>query len=88
MPWSHADSARGARGPWDLGRWRELADGRDWGETLTRPDDEQALARFRAWTNHGRPLGSDTFISKLERVLGRRLQPLVVARPSEDEDSP
>jgi len=39
------------------------------------------VARLRRWTLRGCPLGSDSFVSKLERTLGRRLRPLPVGRP-------
>jgi putative transposase len=57
----------------------------DWRETLTQADDERdELIRTRTQT--GRPLGSDTFISKLEKTVGRRLRPLPVGRPRKDKN--
>jgi putative transposase len=56
----------------------------DWRETLTQADaDRDELIRMRTQT--GRPLGSETFISKLETTLGRRLRPLPVGRPKKDK---
>ena len=36
---------------------------------------------MRLRTRTGRPLGSDSFMSKLESTLGRRLRALPVGRP-------
>ena len=52
-----------------------------WREALTRPEDAARVAKLRLWTSRGRPLGSDRFVAKLERLLGRRLRPLPVGRP-------
>lgn len=57
---------------WNSGSWMEmLLEGQD--------EDEEALIRRR--THTGRPLGTDRFVAKLERRLGRRLQALPVGRP-------
>ena len=48
---------------------------------LWQPTDEDLATKLRIWTHRGRPLGSDSFISKLERLVGRRLRPLPVGRP-------
>ena len=53
-------------------QWRkELADGME----------DFELGRLRLNTHTGRPLGSDSFLSKLERLLRRRGRPLPVGRP-------
>jgi len=83
-PWSSAAAHVGKDDPsglLDLGRWPELLGRRDWSAALLRPEDERVLARFRRWTNRGCPLGSKSFLSKLERAVGRRLRPLPVGRP-------
>jgi len=43
------------------------------------------LGRLRLNTYTRRPLGSDSFMSKLEKLLGRRVRPLPVGRPSKDK---
>jgi len=53
----------------------------DWRALLCEPEDELAVHRLRSSTHTGRPLGSDSFVAKLERRLGRRLRPLPVGRP-------
>ncbi len=37
--------------------------------------------KLRNNTHTGRPLGSDGFMSKLEKIFGRRIRPLPVGRP-------
>jgi len=66
----------------DLAEWGK-AIGRvgDWSEYLSEREDPDETARLRRWTRAGCPLGSDSFISKLERTLRRRLRPLPVGRP-------
>jgi len=53
----------------------------DWQESLSRPQDEEVVQRVRSWSYRSGPLGSDSFIRKLERKLGRRLRPGPVGRP-------
>ena len=82
--WSSAAAHCGAADPTgllDLSAWRERLAGADWREQLTQAQDESTVARLRRTTARGRPLGSDSFLSKLERALGRRLRPLPVGRP-------
>jgi putative transposase len=40
---------------------------------------------LRLNTHTGRPLGSDSFLSKLEKLLGRRVRPLPVGRPKKSK---
>ena len=65
----------------DLAEWQKQLGGLDWKQSLCESTDEQEVMRLRLNTNRGRPLGSDRFISKLERALGRRLRPLPIGRP-------
>jgi hypothetical protein len=60
---------------------RAAARAADWRAALTQPQDEKAIASLRLCTSRGRPLGSDSFVSKLERRIGRRLRPLPLGRP-------
>ena len=85
---AHVDG-KDASGLLDLAAWRQrLAPGVDWREALRRPSDDAAVARLRRATMTGRPLGSDTFISKLEALVGRRLRPLPVGRPKKEQGKP
>ena len=64
----------------DMQLWQSLVRGRDWREALIQPQDDVQIAAIRGCTHSGRPLGSDSFISKLETSIGRRLRPLPVGR--------
>ena len=81
-PWSSAAWHCGmtTETPVLLSRWTSSPD--DWQETLQQPDnDRDELIRLRTQT--GRPLGTDSFLSKLEKAIGRRVRPLPVGRPKE-----
>jgi len=88
-PWSsaaaHIGEADGS-GLLDLRPWRERWNTDDWKRMLAGSDDEKELARLRLSTSRGRPLGSDSFLSKLERLVGRRLRPLRVGRPRKGKE--
>ena len=77
---AHCDG-RDKTGLLDLAAWAEASRGRDWRGVLSEPQDDRIVAALRLGTSRGRPLGSDSFISKLERLVGRRLRPLPVGRP-------
>jgi putative transposase len=83
-PWSSAAAHCGGKdrpGLLDLAKWREDSAGWDWKATLVEPQDEAVIRVLRLGTSRGRPLGSDSFIRKLERRVGRRLRALPVGRP-------
>ena len=73
----------GRPGLLDLAAWDKLQppDG-DWRESISRPQDEEIVTRIRTWSNRGCPSGSDSFISKLETALNRRLRPANRGRPA------
>lgn len=52
---------------------------------LTEPLDAVATEQLRRCTHTGRPLAEDSFLSKLERKLGRRLRPRPVGRPKKSK---
>jgi len=56
-----------------------------WRKELADVLSDSDLGRLRLNTYTGRPLGSDSFMSKLERLLGRRVRPLPVGRPNKDK---
>jgi len=71
-----------SKGMLDLRVWRLVCpDADEWPKALTAADDKALGEKLRIWTSRGRPLGSDSFISKLEKAFGRRLRPLPVGRP-------
>lgn len=84
-PWSsgavHSGEAKDG-GLLDLALWRETFGGEArWKEVLEQGVDPEFAEAFRLNTHTGRPLGSDSFLSKLEKKLGRRVRALPVGRP-------
>ena len=82
--WSSAAAHTGGNDPsdlLDLCAWRRRHRNDDWRETLRRPDDSDVAAAIRSASSRGQPLGSDRFLSKIEKAVGRRLRPLPVGRP-------
>jgi putative transposase len=62
---------------------------KDWGALLELEDSDEAIERLRHATRTGRPLGSDSWIARLEQKTGRRLRALPHGRPRKvdsDED--
>ena len=83
-PWSSAAAHCGkstADGWLDRSLWTAMVGGRDWSQALTAAQDDRAMRPLRQYTHSGRPLGSDSFLSKVECALGRRVRPLPVGRP-------
>lgn len=68
----------------DLAEWRKERYAGRWKDLLMERVDDKELIRIRGNTHTGRPLGSDSFISKLEKMVGRRLRPLPVGRPKNE----
>jgi putative transposase len=86
--WSSASAHVGGRdrtGLLDLDAWQERWDPAQWKQFLQAPEDEAILTGLRGSTARGWPLGSDSFLSKLERVLGTRVRPLPIGRPRKHE---
>lgn len=65
----------------DLAWWRDISTDLNWKEVLSESEDGRSQAALRGHTHTGRPLGSDSFLSKLEHRLGRRLRALPIGRP-------
>jgi putative transposase len=66
----------------NLPRWYDMISDQRWRKELNAGIDESELGRLRLNTHTGRPLGSDSFLSKLEKLLGRRVRSLPVGRPT------
>jgi putative transposase len=67
--WSSAAAHCGRAGDrWellDLASWSGRVAGNDWEETLAEMLNKQAVSTLRLHTHRGRPLGSDSFLSKI-----------------------
>ena len=68
----------------DIADWNYWLGGSNWKETLADRIQEESLSTIRLNTSRGRPLGSDSFLSKIESLVGRRLRPLPVGRPKQE----
>ena len=82
--WSSAAEHAGASPPvplLDNIRFADLTAGLDWKDFLLHDAAEAETAKIRLATSRGRPLASDSLLSKLEKRLNRRLRPLPVGRP-------
>ena len=77
----HCGQGKDRSGLLDLASWSDWVAEADWKETLREMLDERMLSTVRLNTHRGRPLGSDSFLSKIESLVGRRLRPLPVGRP-------
>ena len=65
----------------ELPQWYDIISAEQWRKELNAGINEAELVRLRVNTHTGRPLGTDSFLSKLEKLLGRRVRPLAVGRP-------
>lgn len=83
-PWSSAaehcgESEGGAL--LDGAAWRKRMTAKEWKATLKAVARDKTLQmEIRSGTHTGRPLGSDSFLSKLEHRLGRRVRALPIGR--------
>ena len=82
--WSSAAAHCGAdkANPYlDLMTWRENTSAKEWKATLKKvARDKGAQEAVRRSTHTGRPLGADSFLSKVEHLLGRRVRALPIGR--------
>jgi putative transposase len=82
--WSSAAAHCGEDDPsglLDVTSGEQEMDPAKWRRMLERPEDDRLARALHLSTSRGRPLGSDSFVAKLETVLGRRLRPLPRGRP-------
>jgi hypothetical protein len=56
-----------------------------WRKELIAAIDQTEFCRLRVNTHTGRPLGTDGFLSKVEKLLGRRSRALPVGRPKKKQ---
>jgi putative transposase len=82
--WSSAAAHLGAEdgsGLLNLGWWKQASASIDWKKVLENALGDEEVRQIRLNTHTGRPLAEDSFLSKLETVVGRRLRPLPIGRP-------
>ena len=53
----------------------------DWDSLLGGGDEEDELAAVRQHSATGRPMGDDRYVSEIEELLGRKVQPKPAGRP-------
>ena len=66
----------------NMAYWKQISSVVDWHKTLGQMQSDEQVAAIRRNTHTGRPLAEDAFISKLEKLLNKRLRPLPIGRPS------
>jgi len=71
----------------DLPRWYAVMDARQWKRLLMQRLPDKEVQELRRGIVRGWPLGSDNFLSKLEKAVGRRLRPLPVGRPKKKNEN-
>lgn len=87
-PWSSARAhlqSSDSTGLLDMAAWRKMKVG-DWKQTLSRAFDKPFSETIDLHLRRGRPLGSDSFISKLEALTGHRLRALPHGRPRKKKE--
>lgn len=81
-PWSSAAAHCGLRNDPLLADQKELCEQvGDWAAWLSQTEDELIVDTLRKKTRTGRPAGNDSFIDRLEGMLGRILRPKKAGRP-------
>jgi len=83
-PWSSAGAhvlGKDPTGLLDMTTWLREWDPKDWRKVLSSETDTVSVSALRLSTARGRPLGSDSFLSKMESVLGQRVRSHPVGRP-------
>jgi len=65
----------------NLSKWYKQMSAEQWRAELAAGLTDMEIDRLRLRTHTGRPLGSDSFLSKIETALGRRVRPLPRGRP-------
>lgn len=70
----------------DLSEWYKDINGDEWKKMLLDSMSEEELYILRRGTHAGRPIGNESFLSKLEKRLGQGLRALPVGRPRKNSD--
>ena len=86
--WSSAAAHTGGADPIGLLNttlWGHIATPADWKQYLAAAQDKDLDHLIRTRTHQCRPLGSDSFVSQLETLTGRNLQPPPRGRPRKEQ---
>lgn len=65
----------------DMAYWKKISARFDWKNGLQRVQTKEQINLIQRNTHTGRPLASDAFISKLEKLFNKRIRPLPIGRP-------
>lgn len=87
-PWSSAKAHlenTDDSGLLNISYWKQISSLVDWRGALGKVQAKDQLESIRLNTHTGRPLAEDVFISKLEKLLNKRLRPLPIGRPKNNE---
>jgi len=76
---AHVDEAVGSD-LLNMASWSKMISAKEWRRELADGIDDAQVGKIRLNTHTGRPLGTDSFISKLEKMLGRRVRALPIGR--------
>ena len=69
----------------NLSGWYKMISAGRWQKELADGVNDQQAERLRMNTHTGRPLGSDSFLSKCEKLIGRRVRPLPIGKPKKSK---
>jgi len=68
----------------DMTHWKRISAQVNWRQILENAQPKDQIESIRLNTHTGRPLAGDSFISKLEKLLNKRLRPLPIGRPPKE----
>ena len=71
----------------NLSCWYKMISASRWRKELADGPDEHQVDQLRLNTHTGRSLGSDSFLSKCEKLICRRVRPLPVGRPKKRKNN-
>ncbi|MCP4639313.1 MAG: transposase [bacterium] len=85
---AHCGEGGDPSGALELGAWFDAMPATKWKKTLKAvAKSKGAVEGLRLHTRTGRPLGDDTFLSKVEALVGRRVRAVPRGRPKGSKDT-
>jgi putative transposase len=66
--------------------WKQISAQVNWRQILEKLQPKDQIESIRLNTHTGRPLAGDSFISKLEKLLNKRLRPRPIGRPKNNQE--